>query len=200
MKKIEFASADKVRELCATTDNPQERAKLERYLLLRREGTDCFEVQYTQSGVDGSGRLYVSTGLQSFSRDMRNAIAGEYYHSVSFDNPYNDTIKAHLKTKYGATRENVEPLKCPFDNIFDNLTHGQNFYYQVLYAIEKRVLMAMTEFFEAKDWNVDAFIHQTILVRRREDDNLTCQLFTECEKYIYKTTDVKVKVKVNSTL
>jgi hypothetical protein len=202
MQKIEFASADKVRELCqsAAIEKPEERAKLERYLQLRIEGTDSFQVQYNPSGIDGNGRLCVSTGLQSFSRDIRNVIAGKFYHSVSFSNSYKDPIKAHLETKYGATPGNAEPLKQHFRRIFDNLRHHQNFYHQVLFTVERSVLMAMTEFFEAKDWNVDCFIHQTILVRRRDDGNLNRQLFNECENYIYEKTGVKVKVTVNPTL
>jgi hypothetical protein len=202
MQKIEFADADRVSELCQGTviKNPQERAKLERYLTLRKEGTDCFQVEYKSSGIEGSGRLFVTTGLQSIGRDIRNEIAGKYYCSVSFGDSSNDPIKAHLRKEYGATPENIEPLKQHFCHIFDKLKPNQKLYYEILYSTERSVLMAMTDFFESKGWNVDCFLHQSILVRRCKDGRPTRQLFTECEKYIDEKTGVKVRVTVNPTL
>jgi hypothetical protein len=109
MQKIEYANVDKISNLCSAAINNQEKAKFERYLKLRIGSTNRFEVRYNQGGADSTGRLFVSTGLQGFSSDARNQVAAEYYHSISFDNSNNDAIKAHLKTRYGATGQNSEP-------------------------------------------------------------------------------------------
>jgi hypothetical protein len=113
-------------------------------------------VRYNPCGVDGNSRLFVRTGLPSFSRDTRTLIAGAYYHSVSFDNSSNDAIAAHIKKWYGATRQNSkQSLEQHFRTTFENLTPGKSLYHEILYSTENSVLMAMATFFQANNWNVD---------------------------------------------
>jgi hypothetical protein len=201
MQKTEYASVDKINELCCRDDiNSQEKEKFKRYLRLRIGNSDSFKVRYKPSGVDGNGRLFVQTALPSFSSDTRTLIAGAYYHSVSFDNSSNDAITAHLKAWYGATRQNSKPLEQYFRGTFEKLKKGKSLYHEVLYSTENRVLMAMAAFFLANNWSVDTFMFHTILVRRRRDENLTPQLLTGCEKYILEQTGVEVNIKVNQTL
>lgn len=87
---IEHANEEKIHLLLKSQAIDLKSKKLLRKYLKQKDGDNAFRVTYDFStyALEGYGRLFVhkGCGLQSFKKDVRNFVAGEYYHDIDMVN------------------------------------------------------------------------------------------------------------------
>ena len=212
---IDMVNAHPVILLQLCQEKNWEAPQLERYVKQReqilREVMDAFKVSRKQA-KELFLRLMYGGSTKYWMQDERIVGSASVPKFVAIFERELKCLQQRIWDEYPEIREIAKKSGCKkrlFEQLGWNKSQATRFLKSkgcqkgscmslVLQQREHKILMAMTEFFQAKDWEVGVFVFDGLMLSKQEGRNVTPGLLQECEQFVQQETGWPVRLEEKS--